>query len=70
MVAETIETGQPQIITEALLIVDEGLSRLQSRELVSAGEVADLLLDLRTTLTRSGAGLGELGDDKVPVVSN
>jgi hypothetical protein len=72
MVADTVETRQPQMLTEALILVDDGLSRLQSRELVSANEVADLLLDLRTLLTRAADPVsGELEDlDDVPVVTN
>ena len=37
-------------LTEALDLVDSGLSDLQSRELVSASHVADMLLDLRLLL--------------------
>lgn len=44
---ETIEVGQ---ITEALALIDNGLARLQNRELVSSTEVADLLLDVRMLL--------------------
>jgi hypothetical protein len=60
------------MLTEALILVDDGLSRLQSRELVSANEVADLLLDLRTLLTRAADPVvGDLDDlDDVPVVTN
>ena len=37
-------------LAEALQLVDTGLSELQSRSIVSASEVADLLLDLRLLL--------------------
>ncbi len=43
---ETAETT----LTQALELVDRGLSDLQSRELVSASQVADMLLDLRLLL--------------------
>ncbi|MFQ5557967.1 MAG: hypothetical protein ACE5GB_10740 [Acidimicrobiales bacterium] len=43
----TIEAAQ---ITEAVALIDGGLARLQHRELVSASEVADLLLDVRSLL--------------------
>ena len=43
---ETAETT----LTQALDLVDRGLSDLQSRELVSASQVADMLLDLRLLL--------------------
>jgi hypothetical protein len=38
-------------VTEALAIVDKALAEMLRRELVSSGEVADLLLDLRSILT-------------------
>ena len=38
-------------LDEALSMIDQNLSDLQGRELVSASEVADLLLDLRMLLT-------------------
>lgn len=39
------------VIAEALGVIDQALGKMVSRELVSSGEVADLLLDLRTALT-------------------
>lgn len=41
------------VIREALGVIDEALAQMLSRELVSSGEVADLLLDVRTLLTAS-----------------
>ena len=43
---DTAETA----LTQALELVDRGLSELQSREIVSASQVADMLLDLRLLL--------------------
>jgi hypothetical protein len=43
---ETMEVN----IAEALALIDEGLGLTMSRELMSTGEVADLLLDVRTIL--------------------
>ena len=43
------------VIQEALGVIDEALAQMLSRELVSSGEVADLLLDVRTLLTTSAA---------------
>lgn len=43
------------VIAEALSVIDQALGQMVSRELVSSGEVADLLLDLRTALTASSA---------------
>ena len=39
------------VIAEALTVIDGALGRMMSRELVSSGAVADLLLDVRTLLT-------------------
>ncbi len=44
------ETTAPETLTEALTLIDEGLAHVQHRELVSANEVADLLLDVRLLL--------------------
>jgi hypothetical protein len=46
-VTETLSTD---VIREALAVIDRGLGDVQHRELVSADEVADLLLDLRLLL--------------------
>jgi hypothetical protein len=39
------------VIHEALTIIDKALSQMMSRELVSSGEITDVLLDVRTLLT-------------------
>jgi hypothetical protein len=39
------------VITEALTVIDKALSQMMSRELVSSGEITDVLLDVRTLLT-------------------
>lgn len=49
-----IETREP-VIAEALAVIDKALAEMLRRELVSSGEVADLLLDLRSLLTASAA---------------
>jgi len=46
-VTETLSTD---VIREAVAVIDRGLGNVQHRELVSADEVADLLLDLRLLL--------------------
>ena len=43
------------VIREALGVIDEALATMMQRELVSSDEVADLLLDVRTTLTAAGS---------------
>ena len=39
------------VIREALDVIDGALAHMMRRELVSSGEVADLLLDVRSLLT-------------------
>lgn len=41
----------PQLaVAEAIAVIDAALGRMLQRDLVASGEVADLLLDLRTLL--------------------
>ena len=42
-------------IDEALALIDQGLGGLTERQLVSASEVADLLLDVRSLLSDSAS---------------
>lgn len=46
------ETKEAETIIEALALIDRGLGSIAERSLVSASEVADLLLDVRMLLTR------------------
>lgn len=39
------------VLAEAVSVIDTALAQMMQRELVSSGEVADLLLDVRTLLT-------------------
>ena len=39
------------VISEALSVIDKALSQMMCRELVSTGEVTDMLLDVRSLLT-------------------
>jgi hypothetical protein len=54
---ESIDTTPPTIdshdavIAEALAVIDQALGRVSNRDVVSSGEVADLLLDVRMLLT-------------------
>ena len=43
------------VVAEAVDVIDRALSQMVKRELVSAGEVSDLLLDVRNLLTSSRA---------------
>lgn len=53
-VAEPVnhETAHDDVIASALVIIDDALSQMVRRELVSASEISDLLLDVRNLLTR------------------
>ncbi len=51
------------VIDEALRLIDNGLSDLLHRELVSTDEVSDLLLDVRMLLTAA-----ELASEGGPLV--
>lgn len=51
--AALLEDGA-SALTEAVEVIDAALAKMMQRELVSAGEVADVLLDIRTLLTNSG----------------
>ncbi|CAB4796305.1 MAG: hypothetical protein F2909_02770 [Actinobacteria bacterium] len=46
-----IKVVSADVINEALSIIDSALSDLVKRELVSTGEVSDMLLDVRNLLT-------------------
>jgi len=60
MTDERIDTSNEAVITEALSVIDGALAKMMQRELVSTGEVADLLLDVRSLLTTEP---GELVDE-------
>lgn len=51
------DTKETETITEVLAIIDRGLGDISERSLVSSSEVQDLLLDVRTLLTRPAAAL-------------
>lgn len=40
-----------QIVAEAIAVIDQALSNMVKRELVSSAEVSDLLLDVRNLLS-------------------
>lgn len=39
------------VVAEAVSVIDGALAQMMQRDLVSSGEIADLLLDVRTLLT-------------------
>ena len=47
------------VIQEALSVIDKALGQMMSRELVSSGEITDVLLDVRSLLTLPAAGVAE-----------
>jgi hypothetical protein len=53
------DTREAAVITEALSVIDKALGEMLHRELVSTGEVADLLLDVRSLLTTPLAAVAE-----------
>ncbi len=56
------------IVTEAVRVIDKALGQMMTRELVSAGEVTDVLLDVRSLLTMppaQGTATGGAAADKV-----
>jgi hypothetical protein len=52
---ETVDSRSDEqreaVVAEAVSVIDEALAKMMQRELVSSGEVADLLLDVRMLLT-------------------
>ena len=51
-----IKVVSADVINEALSIIDSALSDLVKRELVSTGEVSDMLLDVLNLLTTAMRG--------------
>lgn len=46
-----VEVRNAGAVAEAIAVIDRALAEMLRRELVSSGEVSDLLLDLRLLLT-------------------
>lgn len=53
------QTTEAPVITEALTVIDRSLAQLGGRELISAAEMSDLLLDLRLLLMAADTGPAE-----------
>ena len=51
------DSRETAVIGEALSVIDNALREMLQRELVSTGEVADLLLDVRSLLTASAVAV-------------
>jgi len=58
---EMSETLESDAINQALEIIDRSLGTLHTRELVSASEMSDLLLDMRSLLVADLAELERAG---------
>ena len=50
LVAE--QAQREAVVAEAVTVIDEALTKMMQRELLSSVEVADILLDVRMLLTR------------------
>lgn len=48
---DEVAVARAAVLTEAVTVIDGALAQMMQRELVSSGEVADLLLDVRMLLT-------------------
>jgi len=66
MTDQRSETNSEAVINEALGVIDGALAKMMRRDLVSSGEVADLLLDVRSLLTTESADI----ETVEPVVSD
>lgn len=60
-------TSNEAVIDEALGVIDQALAKMMQRELVSSGEVADLLLDVRSLLTTDHDEPAAAGDPTASV---
>lgn len=48
----SVDVARNAVLAEAVAVIDGALAQMMQRELVSSGEVADLLLDVRMLLTK------------------
>lgn len=60
------QTTDIAVIPEALTVIDRSLAQLASRELVSATEMSDLLLDLRLLLMSAEAPATDVVETPLP----
>jgi hypothetical protein len=65
MTKQENDTSNEAVINEALGVIDGALARMMQRELVSSGEVADLLLDVRSLLTTDHDDVGVIEVDEI-----
>jgi len=60
---------QRDVVGEAVALIDRGLADIKHRELLSANEVADLLLDVRLLLSIPHVDLAEALESDGPAVA-
>ena len=67
--AQDVTISIPENVNEAVSIVDRALGSFMHRELVSASEVTDVLLDIRSALNKAHSEAGEVTLDLSDVES-
>ena len=67
--AQDVTISIPENVNEAVSIVDRALGSFMHRELVSASEVTDVLLDIRSALNKAHAEADEVTLDLSDVES-
>ncbi len=68
MTDQRSDSRNEAVIDEALAVIDGALANMVTRELVSSGEVADLLLDVRMLLTNDPDTVADAESSIVPVI--
>ena len=67
--AQDVKISIPENVNEAVSIVDRALGSFMHRELVSASEVTDVLLDIRSALNKAHTEADEVTLDLSDVES-
>lgn len=67
--AQDVTISIPENVNEAVSIVDRALGSFMHRELVSASEVTDVLLDIRSALNKAHTEVDEVTLDLSDVES-
>ena len=67
--AQDVTISIPENVNEAVSIVDRALGSFMHRELVSASEVTDVLLDIRSALNKAHTAADEVTLDLSDVES-
>ena len=67
--AQDVTISIPEMVNDAVCIVDRALGSFMHRELVSASEVTDVLLDIRSALNKAHTEVDEVTLDLSDVES-